>query len=223
MATRTLVCPDCEAPLAPGRFSCASCGALVASVASSARPLLPTDFAASPRLEGVPAADEPVDSRTAPTNGSHGSKRKPPPAGAAPAPPVAAAAPAARVEVPAAEAADSVPRPSSRRRTRRTETGPMWTPAPATEGLATEAPATEPNGPARTASAKAPAGAVAPEHVAPARASAPAEPQWPPTPAWPPAAVQPAEPTWPTAPPAWRVEPAWPSAPGAAPVATAPT
>ena len=56
MATRTVVCPDCDAPLAPGRLSCSSCGALVASVASKSRPLLPTEFtAAAPVLEGMPA------------------------------------------------------------------------------------------------------------------------------------------------------------------------
>jgi hypothetical protein len=55
MATRTVVCPNCDTPLAPGRFSCSSCGALVASVASASRPLLSAEVAAAPILEGVPS------------------------------------------------------------------------------------------------------------------------------------------------------------------------
>ena len=55
MATRTVVCPNCDTPLAPGRFSCSSCGALVASVASASRPLLSAEVAPAPILEGVPS------------------------------------------------------------------------------------------------------------------------------------------------------------------------
>ncbi len=32
MATKTVVCPECGAPAAPGRFACADCGALLAAV-----------------------------------------------------------------------------------------------------------------------------------------------------------------------------------------------
>ncbi len=54
MATKTVVCPECDSPLAPGRFSCSACGALVASVATLSRPFAPVVEA------GAPAADVPV-------------------------------------------------------------------------------------------------------------------------------------------------------------------
>jgi hypothetical protein len=38
MATKTIVCPECQAPAAPGRYACAECGALLASVALTPRP-----------------------------------------------------------------------------------------------------------------------------------------------------------------------------------------
>lgn len=50
MATKTVVCPECDSPLAPGRFSCSVCGALVASVATMPRPFAPVD-AVAPRVE----------------------------------------------------------------------------------------------------------------------------------------------------------------------------
>ena len=37
MATRTIVCPECNASSAPGRYACAQCGALLASVAVTPR------------------------------------------------------------------------------------------------------------------------------------------------------------------------------------------
>jgi len=39
MATKMLVCPECESAVAPGRFACTSCGTLLASVASAPRSL----------------------------------------------------------------------------------------------------------------------------------------------------------------------------------------
>lgn len=39
MATKLLVCPECASEVAPGRFACTSCGALLASVASAPRSL----------------------------------------------------------------------------------------------------------------------------------------------------------------------------------------
>ena len=51
MATRTVVCPECESPLSPGRFSCSACGALVASVASVARSFNEPDVLASVESE----------------------------------------------------------------------------------------------------------------------------------------------------------------------------
>jgi hypothetical protein len=39
LATKLLVCPECSSAVAPGRFACTSCGALLASVASARRSL----------------------------------------------------------------------------------------------------------------------------------------------------------------------------------------
>lgn len=55
MATKTVVCPECDTPLAPGRLSCSACGALVASVASAVRMFSPAELAVPPVLE--PAAN----------------------------------------------------------------------------------------------------------------------------------------------------------------------
>src|SRR5512144_569159 len=51
MATKVVVCPACETPLVPGRFSCSSCGALVAAVASYSRSFTGPDQAVPPILE----------------------------------------------------------------------------------------------------------------------------------------------------------------------------
>jgi hypothetical protein len=57
MATKMLVCPECESAVAPGRFACASCGAMLASVASAPRSLSLTESMASPSISpGAPAA-----------------------------------------------------------------------------------------------------------------------------------------------------------------------
>src|SRR3712207_3605612 len=37
MATRTVVCPECDEPVPYGRLSCANCGTLLASVAGAAQ------------------------------------------------------------------------------------------------------------------------------------------------------------------------------------------
>ena len=37
MATKTIVCPECQAPAVPGRYACAHCGAVLASVALMGR------------------------------------------------------------------------------------------------------------------------------------------------------------------------------------------
>jgi hypothetical protein len=53
MATKTIVCPECQAPVVPGRYACAQCGALLASVA-----LTPRSFGGGGRENGpdvVPA------------------------------------------------------------------------------------------------------------------------------------------------------------------------
>jgi hypothetical protein len=62
MATKMLVCPECEAAVAPGRFACPSCGTLLASVASVPRTLGWADELAPPVLTArgpVEASAEP--------------------------------------------------------------------------------------------------------------------------------------------------------------------
>lgn len=51
MATKTVVCPECDSPLAPGRFSCSVCGALVASVATMSRPFAPVAESVAPQAD----------------------------------------------------------------------------------------------------------------------------------------------------------------------------
>jgi hypothetical protein len=56
MATKTIVCPECQALVVPGRYACAQCGALLASVALTPRPILqPTAVIPEP----APAAQAP--------------------------------------------------------------------------------------------------------------------------------------------------------------------
>ncbi len=62
MATRTVVCPECDAPLAPGRFACPACGALLATVASGSRPLVPVE---EPSVDPALHAEAHVESNTA--------------------------------------------------------------------------------------------------------------------------------------------------------------
>ena len=58
MATKLLVCPECASAIAPGRFACTSCGALLASVATAPRTLGWTDAPSPPAL--TPSAPERV-------------------------------------------------------------------------------------------------------------------------------------------------------------------
>ncbi len=51
MATKVVVCPECESPLVPGRFSCSGCGTLLASVASVSRPFAVPAPVAPPILD----------------------------------------------------------------------------------------------------------------------------------------------------------------------------
>ena len=60
MATKTIVCPECRALVVPGRYACAQCGALLASVALTPRPILEP---AQVFLDPAPAA-MPADTRT---------------------------------------------------------------------------------------------------------------------------------------------------------------
>lgn len=61
MATKLLVCPECASEVAPGRFACTSCGALLASVASAPRSLGWTEAMTPPAVNPAsPGIDEPV-------------------------------------------------------------------------------------------------------------------------------------------------------------------
>ena len=66
MATKAIVCPECNAPAAPGRYACAQCGALLASVAVTPRswsgPAREVAAAEVARAEPAkaPLADEPL-------------------------------------------------------------------------------------------------------------------------------------------------------------------
>jgi len=118
MATRMVVCPECDTPLSPGRLACSACGALVASVASAIRTfpaeappaLTPVEDLPEPAAR-VRATSKPRRAASAPsaeTNGkSHvamnGSSPAAPPVSAPSAPP-AAPAPAAVAPAPAAPA-----------------------------------------------------------------------------------------------------------------------
>ena len=59
MATKMLVCPECESAVAPGRFACPSCGTLLAAVASAQRSLGWVDDMTPPPAAIAP--DEPTD------------------------------------------------------------------------------------------------------------------------------------------------------------------
>jgi hypothetical protein len=65
LATKTLACPECESPLAPGRFSCSSCGALVASVATAPRPFAALEPVVPPVLTDI-APPAPAEAAAAP-------------------------------------------------------------------------------------------------------------------------------------------------------------
>src|SRR5688500_6523236 len=172
MATRTVVCPECDAPLAPGRFACGECGALLATVASGSRSLFPAAAATPPEEPSAPDAPEdsaehevvagptaevpavaPVlnpDTETAPA--SHqlawDVAEEPAPATAAESQPATAAEP---------QPAEPASLPA----------GAMWAAPAATTAPAVAMPVTWP--------------------AAPAPAPAAVAPSWPEHPAWPPA------------------------------------
>ena len=180
MATKTVVCPECDSPLAPGRFSCSVCGALVASVATMSRPFAPVETIA-PRVEAHAPAAVAAEGAAWPAEVSAPADATAPAAAPLAAPPVAqpsAAVPAA-VRKPrvtpalprrpkAAVAVDAAAERSG---------GPNLEPTPASVAAAppTSWVLAEPTRPERTD----------PEpHVPPAPAPAPS---WPDRPVWPPA------------------------------------
>ena len=67
MATKLLVCPECASEVAPGRFACTSCGALLASVASAPRSLGWTEAITPPPVNPAsPATDRAVTDAVVP-------------------------------------------------------------------------------------------------------------------------------------------------------------
>src|SRR5262245_8738856 len=65
MATTTVVCPQCGAPAAPGRFACLACGALLASLGAAPRPAHPAARRASRRSAPAETVDDPADDPSA--------------------------------------------------------------------------------------------------------------------------------------------------------------
>ena len=186
MATRTVVCPECDVPLSPGRFACSSCGALVAAVATVSRPftqpessvqsiLAPVapDEAAAPAARPMVAAVADVEAPTPPRKAkSAGPGRR-----SKLAPLVA--------KLEADDAADQ-PEPKQPLEAQRPEETMQ---PPVSWVLAQPAPA-------RPASPSAPA-------VSPAAVSAAPEPTWP-------ASLPPAPPASPPSEPSWPEHPTWP-------------
>jgi hypothetical protein len=72
MATKTVVCPDCGAAAAPGRYACSECGALLASVAVTPRTWSATEDRES---SDAPAQTETVAASTATIAASAASSR----------------------------------------------------------------------------------------------------------------------------------------------------
>ena len=173
MATRTVVCPECESPLSPGRFSCSACGALVASVATVARAFTEPDVldSAEPETELAPAPRS-VDTLIAGDDGwdevrdeldsSHANGRL------------------------ADEVADD--RPLASAMTPDPEAAPI---GDADSGATEAGAADEPDAPEAVTAASDPAVTDIPEPVVPTET---AEPAWPDHPTWPLPTVDPRTP-----------------------------
>jgi hypothetical protein len=98
MTATSVVCPECGSPVAPGRLSCQSCGAVIASVVGSGRPPIwataSTDLpeidedrplAAARQIEPAPGPAAAAESAAAPKRGPRRLPRAKPAAPAAPA------------------------------------------------------------------------------------------------------------------------------------------
>jgi hypothetical protein len=201
MATKVVVCPECESALEPGRFSCPTCGAVVAAVASMPRSFTPALEAAPPVVEPAPdatvAASMAAPSLTAtPTAAASYTPAPPVPPSVEPAAPTtyeAAQLPA--THVPAASVATYTPAPpaTSWPEPPSASTAPAWPsqvlavePAPASPE-----PVTAPFAPPPVEASGWPVQPAAPAAPPPVEAT-----KWPDQPAWPPiqAAVVAAEP-----------------------------
>lgn len=156
MATKLVVCPECTAPLSPGRFACPSCGALVAAVATVSRPFTSVEAVPPPIL--APAIPEAVKTdRAVATAAAVGA-------------PVATRAP--RLIAPSRRA-----RPQSRPE-KPASSDPVLPPRPPDEGPQTRLPW------GSTASQPEPPSSPPPASRPPA--SPPPVPTWPERPVWPP-------------------------------------
>ncbi|HEX5012531.1 MAG TPA: hypothetical protein VFV72_00120 [Candidatus Limnocylindrales bacterium] len=217
MATKVLVCPECESAVVPGRFSCSSCGALLAAVASVSRSFGRPERSPEPMSE--PAPDEPLDedaplAATVDPDAERGDSDDAEPAWGEPDP-----TPAVAVVLPPAPVADVGADVS--------DAPPIDVPVAAMTA-------------ASAVAAPAPAWPESPTW--PTQQPAPAQPSWPESPIWPIQPTQPsqppqaaavlvaapeapawpAQPTAPTAPPqaGWPAQPTWPG--GEIPVAPQP-
>lgn len=193
MATKTVVCPECDAPLSPGRFACSSCGALVASIATVSRSFTHVETILPP----VPAPSIP----DAPTPASLVPPPSPfdeplPPRLAKVVPPARRAAPTPRPETPRPEAPrQEAPTPADRvipptPRPRRTQRPIAQEQEALTWVLDEDERPLHGNGPlVAPALAEPPPEAppiVGPPPELPTAAGATAEPSWPAHPTWPP-------------------------------------
>ena len=188
MATRTVVCPECDVPLSPGRFACSSCGALVAAVATVSRPFLEVEPVSAVSDEApsiAPDDDAPLASAfAAPDSTPKAALRKP------------------RIVTPGRR---TKPVPAS---------GPVARNGHAAAKVAAVAPEAGVDQPDLGLELELPeANAVAAAPIVPPAATQPVQPTQPTQPAQPTQPVQPAQPaaTVPAADP--RPVPAWPDRP----------
>jgi hypothetical protein len=203
MATRTVVCPECDEPVPYGRLSCPNCGSLLASVAGAPR-----------RQASLPIVEVAEPPNLVPDNGTNGHVAVATPVAGAPVPRVRKAptrTPKAAVAAPEPAAASAPAEPEPRE--------PVVEPEPSADEVApTAAP-----GDLDDAAEPAPPEVELPSDppVPPASRAVPAEPRWPEqgaAPTW----SRPAPPVlhdWPPASPAPAAEPAaqpaWPPQPSA--------
>ena len=187
MATKTVVCPECDSPLAPGRFSCSVCGALVASVATMSRSFAP---GAEPLASSADAPAAPPVAQAV----AWPSEVTSPAAAYVEAAQVATQVATAPVPQQSAPAPAPVRKPRTPAMPRRPKAPPVADHAFGTNGSAAPEPAPPvpapivPQPPASWGVAQpAPAQPAAPPPVAPIAAPMPAAaPSWPDRPAWPP-------------------------------------
>jgi hypothetical protein len=158
MATRTVVCPECDAPLARGRFACAACGAMLATVASGSRSL----FQGGPQV--ADAEDSAATAEPEPANVAHATHGERAVAVAQPAE-VSAALETTSFAVPAGPAAHAVPAGPAWPSTVAAPDWPdqpAWPPTPATNGSAAANAGTAMVGAVSAESLRNPAGAYLP-------------------------------------------------------------